>query len=203
MKSARFRQLSYVSTLIVLANIGIFLIGELTGDGLYNAGALLAYPVLVQGEYWRIVSAMFLHAGVPHLFNNMLVLFFLGDMIERELGHIPFLLVYMISGIGGNILSFLWKCINGSLAGSVGASGAIFGLDGVLLAMVFLLPRYRRLVSPTRVILMIVLSVYNGFGSQRIDNAAHVGGLITGFLVGIIVCLIKRFAGKRRYGLEH
>ena len=75
---------------------------------------------------------------------------------------------------------------------SVGASGAIFGLDGVLLAWILLDRRSMPDVTPIRVILMIALSLYNGFTAQNVDNAAHVGGLLTGFLAGALLCMIRK-----------
>ena len=135
---------------------------------------------------------MFLHSGTNHILNNMLILFFLGAMIEKETGHILYALLYFLSGIGGNILSLYIKSINGDMSISVGASGAVFGLDGVLLAMVLLSDKRLENVTPVRVIMMVVLSLYNGFTAYNIDNAAHVGGLITGFLAGGLVCIIQR-----------
>ena len=75
---------------------------------------------------------------------------------------------------------------------SVGASGAIFGLDGVLLGWILLDRRSMPDVTPKRVILMIALSLYNGFTAQNVDNAAHVGGLLTGFLAGALLCMIRK-----------
>lgn len=197
MRFVKFKQLSFVSMGLVLTNIVIFTTGYFTGDLIYDKGILWAYSVLADGEYYRILSAMFLHGGITHLFNNMLILWFLGDMIEKKLGHMNFFWLYMCSGIGGNFLSLVSKCLRQDLAGSLGASGAIFGLDGALLAMVLLLPGYRRVVSLPRTLLMIVLSLYSGYTGQNIDNAAHLGGLVTGFLIGIILCLIKRWILRR------
>ena len=126
------------------------------------------------------------------MFNNMLILFFLGSMIEKEVGHIKYALFYFLSGIGGNLLSLYVKVVSGDLAASLGASGAIFGLDGVLLAMVLFSDKKVENVTPARVVLMIVYSLYSGFTGQNIDNAAHVGGLLTGFLAAGMMCLVQR-----------
>ena len=181
-----------VSAALVAVNAVVFVLCEFTGELLYNAGKLDIISVLVRGEYGRILWSMFLHSGIDHLFNNMLILFFLGAMIEKETGHILYALLYFLSGIGGNILSLYIKAINGDMSISVGASGAVFGLDGVLLAMVLLSDKRLENVTPVRVIMMVVLSLYNGFTAYNIDNAAHVGGLITGFLAGGLVCIIQR-----------
>ena len=135
---------------------------------------------------------MFLHAGIDHLFNNMVILFFLGAMIEKVTGHIQLLLIYLLSGIGANICSLLYKVMTMDSMVSVGASGAIFGLDGVLLAWILLDRQAMPDVTPRRVLLMIVLSLYSGFTAHNIDNAAHVGGLLTGFAAGALLCALRR-----------
>lgn len=125
-----------VSAALVAVNAVVFVLCEFTGELLYNAGKLDIISVLVRGEYGRILWSMFLHSGIDHLFNNMLILFFLGSMIEKEVGHIRYAVLYFLSGIGGNLLSLLSRALHADLSASLGASGAVFGLDGVLLAMV-------------------------------------------------------------------
>lgn len=139
-----------------------------------------------------MLSALFFHADIGHLFNNMLILFFLGAMLEREIGHIALAVLYFLSGTGGNLLSLWMKVQNMDMAGSLGASGAIFGLDGVLLALVFFGNRNMETVTLKRVLIMIALSLYSGFTGGNIDNAAHVGGLITGFLAGSVWCALQK-----------
>ena len=181
-----------VSTVLVAVNVMVYILCSLNGELLYDRGQLDAFDVLLNKEYDRIFWSMFLHSGVSHLFNNMVILFFLGSMIEKEVGHFRYALLYLISGIGGNLLSLLAKVVNGDVAASLGASGAIFGLDGVLLAMVLFSGREMENVTPTRVLLMILYSLYSGFTGRNIDNAAHIGGLLTGFLVTSIICFWQR-----------
>lgn len=188
----KWKQWPIVSAALVLMNVTVYIICAFNGDLLYNRGSLNIWGVLVQEEYGRIVWAMFLHSGVSHIFNNMLILFFLGAMIEKEVGHVRYAILYFLSGIGGNGLSLLAKAMTNDLSGSIGASGAVFGLDGVLLAMVLFSDRRMENVTPTRVILMIIYSLYSGFTGQNIDNAAHIGGLLTGFIAGMIMCMIQR-----------
>ena len=188
----KYRELPFVSAGLVLINVVIFLICSVTGSRFYEAGGLSVLEVVRKGEFGRILWAMFLHNGIEHIFNNMVILFFMGAMIEKETGHISFAILYFLSGIGGNLVSLLNKIMSNDWSMSIGASGAVFGLDGVLLAMVLFSGRKMSTVTPTRVVLMIVLSLYNGFTGAYIDNAAHIGGLITGFLVGTIVCVLQR-----------
>ena len=186
-----------VSGTLVAINVIVFLICTFTGDLLYNRGELDVTGVLYYGEYGRILWSTFLHAGIDHLFNNMVILFFLGAMIEKVTGHFSFLFLYLLSGIGGNLCSLLYKLVTLDGSASVGASGAIFGLDGVLLAWILLDRASMPEVTPRRVILMIGLSLYSGFTAQNIDNAAHVGGLLTGFLAGLVLCGIRKHRRRK------
>ena len=188
----------FVSIVLVTINVIVFAMCHFMGDLLYDRGMLELFPVLVNKEYGRIIWAMFLHSGIDHLFNNMLILFFLGAMIEQEVGHIGYALLYFLSGIGGNLLSLWMKAVNNELSASLGASGAIFGLDGVLLAMVLFSGREMANVTPLRVGLMIAYSLYSGFTGGNVDNAAHVGGLVTGFAIMGVVCIWQRFRSGAR-----
>lgn len=195
----RFRQTPVVSTALVLTNVFVYILCISMGDTLYRAGVLDAESVIRGKEYGRILWAMFFHADINHLFNNMLILFFLGAMLEKEIGHVRFGTIYLLSGIGGNLLSLVMKAIHNDSAASLGASGAVFGMDGLLLAIVILSDRRMESVTPTRVVLMIALSLYSGFTGGNIDNAAHVGGLIVGFLAGGIMCMIQNRKDRKRY----
>jgi len=186
-----------VSVALVVINVLVFLLCHFD-DALYRMGRLDLYDIMVEKEYGRILWSMFLHSDISHIFNNMLLLFFMGSMIEKEVGHVPYAFLYFLSGIGGGLLSLLVKYMNHDFSGSIGASGAIFGLDGVLLAMVLFSGRRLENVSPARVLLMIVYSLYSGFTGQNIDNAAHVGGLITGFVLASALCMLRRWKDNKR-----
>lgn len=196
----KIRDLPFVTFVLVGINVVVFFLGELGINWFYRVGMLSYADVLYNGEYGRIVWSMFLHEGIEHLFNNMILLLFLGAMLEREIGHIAYTIIYFLSGISGNLLSLWIRILNTSFTYSLGASGAIFGMDGLLLALVLLSHRRIQSVTPARVLFMIILSLYSGFRSTNVDNAAHVGGLITGFLLGAILCGIRRrrVAGGRR-----
>ena len=118
-------------------------------------------------------------------------------MIEQEIGHICYGIVYLLSGIGGNLVSLYMKLVSFNTAASLGASGVVFGMDGVLLALVLFSNRKLQNISAPRVFLMIALSLYSGFVGSHIDNAAHVGGLVTGFVLGSLVCIVRRRFAKR------
>lgn len=195
-KLNNLRYLPIVSAVLVGINVIVFVLCTFTGDLLYNKGELTLWGVLGQKQYLRIVWAMFLHGDINHIFNNMLILFFLGAMIEKEVGHIRYAIFYFVSGIGGNLVSLVYKQVANERIGSIGASGAIFGLDGVLLAMVLFSKQKMENVTPIRVVLMIVYSLYGGFTGGNIDNAAHVGGLLIGFTAGMLMCLAQKNIDK-------
>lgn len=192
-KQKKWKEIPYVSILLVAINVFVFLFTYFGEIDLFEVGKLTVDGVLARGEYQRFLLSMFLHSGLDHIFNNMVILYFMGTMIEKEIGHLPYGVVYFLSGIGGGMLSLYVKLIQGVTIGSVGASGAIFGLDGLLLAMVLFYRKPMPYVTPLRVGLMIALSVYSGFTSSHVDNAAHLGGLLTGLILGALFCMIKRF----------
>ena len=151
---------------------------------LLEHGALYG-PSIRQGEWYRLVTHMFLHGDIWHLGNNMLILFCLGNALEHYVGRISYVLVYFLSGILAGLGSVVY---NTTSTVSVGASGAVFGVAG---AMAWLVLQSRgRLEGFTgaRMIIFIVLSVYAGFADQGVDNAAHVAGLISGFFLAMLLC---------------
>ncbi|MCM1184940.1 MAG: rhomboid family intramembrane serine protease [Lachnoclostridium sp.] len=190
------KYLPIVSILLVGTNVIVFVLCTFTGDLLYNKGELSLWGVIGQKQYLRILWSLFLHGDINHIFNNMLILFFLGAMIEKEVGHFCYAAIYFVSGIGGNLVSLWYKGMINEQVGSIGASGALFGLDGLLLAMVLFSRRRMESVTPVRVVLMIVYSLYGGFTGNNIDNAAHVGGLLIGFMAGTLMCLAQKNTDK-------
>ncbi len=199
----RLNRIPIVSLTLVVVNLIVYVICTFTGDWLYALGELSLPRIVLEKEYGRIIWAMFLHAGDAHIFNNMLILFFLGAMIEKEIGHIRYAFAYFFSGIVGNLVSCLAKYLTKDFVPSVGASGAVFGLFGVMLALVLFSGRKMPNVTPLRVGFTLLYLLYSGFSEANIDNAAHVGGLIAGFLFGMICCVIERIRTNRELGGEH
>lgn len=193
---SKFQELPIMTVLLVGINVAVFIVCQFT-DALYRLGQESVLDVFVNREYGRIIWAMFLHADRYHLFNNMLILFFLGEMLEKEIGHLPFTVLYFLSGIGSGLLSLFMRYLSGDPVASIGASGAVFGLDGVLLALVLFSRKNLSYISPARVLLMIALSLYNGFMSSNVDNMGHVGGLLTGFMAAGILCIMQNRKNKK------
>ena len=193
----KLRDLPFVSACLTAVCAVLFLIPYMTGYlQIYEAGVLDASAVLHRGEYGRILWSLFLHGDLQHLFNNLLILFFLGSMLEKEAGHVRFAAVCLLSGIGGNLLSLALKIYTMDPAVSLGASGMVFGLNGMLLALILYSEKSLPWATPRRVVLMIALSLYNGFTGVNVDNGAHVGGLITGFVITSILCHLNRSGGR-------
>ena len=176
------------STLLVV--IAAVFVLETVRGGSTDPRVLLAlgadYPPLVQqGEYWRLVTSMFLHIGVLHLVLNGWALYQLGGLFELLLGSSRLLLVYFVSGIVGSIASNLF-----TQSLSAGASGAIFGVMGAIIA--FLVKRRENLTPQAKSLLMQLLlwagiNVFLGFTTPGIDNAAHLGGCAAGLAIGFFL----------------
>lgn len=172
-------------------NILIFLIlsfGGQTEDVYYmlEHGAMYT-PLVLEGEYYRIFTSVFLHFGMEHLASNMLSLIVIGMNLEPVLGSVKTALIFVISGLGGNALSLITDLAETNPAVSAGASGAIFGLTGALLCLTLIYRGRIGNVTPRGMILMVGLSLYTGYTSDGIDNMAHIGGLITGILLTLIL----------------
>ena len=180
-----------VTVLLILLNTLIFLIVEFTGGSengqhMLECGAAYAPLILEPGQWYRVLSSMFLHFGAPHLINNMLVLFVLGQRLEPAVGRLRFLLIYIAGGLGGNFISLFWDMRTGDYSVSAGASGAVFAVMG---GMIYVIIRHRGRVADLtmkQMLIMAAFSLYFGFASEGVDNAAHAGGLLCGFLAAVI-----------------
>ena len=180
---------------LIVVNILVFsLFGQTEDAGfMLQHGAMFEPFVTESHEYYRIITSLFLHFGIQHLLNNMVLLGALGYHLENEIGKIKFLLVYFISGIGGNLCSLFWNVSHGEQVISAGASGAIFGLMGALLYIVIVNRGRLGRLSGRGMAVMVVLSLYFGFTSSGVDNPAHVGGLISGIVAAVILYRRKRY----------
>ena len=174
----------------VLVMIGLAM-NNIPGEpnNMMNTWAAYTPAILAGKEYYRLFTSMFLHFGFEHLFNNMLLLFFLGEIIENRLGSVRYLFIYLLGGVLGNLLS-LWMDLKlpiNQMPISAGASGAVFALIGATAYLLILNKGRLEGVSFSRLLLLIVLSIWDGARNPTIDGAAHIGGLIAGFLLTLIV----------------
>jgi rhomboid protease GluP len=149
-----------------------------------DEGALI--PALVaQGEWWRLLSSMFLHSGAVHLGLNMLSLYFLGSFVEAAFGRGRFLALYLLSGLSGGLAYLYFGSFNVS---AVGASGAIFGLLGGVLGYALRRGTFSWQNPLIRqLLILLALNLYIGFSVPNISNTAHLGGLAGGFAFGWLV----------------
>ena len=185
---------------MIIINIAVFLILSVFGNTedavfMLRHGAMYE-PMVMQGhEYYRIFTSMFMHFGIDHLLNNMVLLGALGWNLELETGKVRFVVIYLLSGIGGNVLSLYHGLSAETYAVSAGASGAIFGLMGALLYVVIANKGRLGRLSGRGILFMVALSLYFGLTSSGVDNWAHIGGLITGFVMAVIL-----YRRKNSYG---
>lgn len=183
--------INWMNLLIIGVNLLIFALTEITGDTedvtfMLKCGAAYT-PWIWDGQWYRLFTSMFLHFGVSHLLNNMVLLLFLGDMLEELTGKWRYLLIYLGGGLAGNIISLLMDCRSGEMAVSAGASGAVFAvIGGIFVILVKQRGRVKDLTL-SRLVFVIFLSIYHGFQSSGIDNAAHVGGLLGGIFLTFLV----------------
>ena len=163
-----------VCTLLVAANVAIFLLGLTRGDleVRFADNALL----VAGGEYYRMLTSAFLHAGLLHLGFNMFALYVFGSQVEAALGIVRFVALYVLAALGGAACSLYFSSPRQF---SLGASGAVFGIFGAS----FVIARSRGL-DVSQIGGLILINLFLGAVVPQIDNAAHVGGLITGAAVG-------------------
>lgn len=212
----------WMNYILIAVNVLVFLAGtamELAGKdagSMVRAGALYA-PLILKGQgFYRLVTSVFLHADAAHLINNMIVQFAGGDIVERNLGHLRFAVLYFVSGICGNITSVVTDWLKGEYGFSIGASGAVFGITGALLFLIVTevhegiravdsrLPEAEEQGAGVsrpgshaseaelkslliRAALMTVYLLYSGWRNPVINQAAHVGGIVTGFAAAALM----------------
>ena len=198
------RSRSVANLTIVIINVAVFLILSCFGDT-ENADFMAAHgasytPYIVQdGKYYLLITSMFLHFGLSHLFNNMVVLIFMGDILEKKLGKIRYLLIYFGGGIAGNCLSVYMDIKRAEFPVSAGASGAIFGIAGLLLCIVLLSKGHFEEITLRQLIFMMFFTLYHGFVESGVNNCAHIVGAIIGFVCGIIIfCQMKKNRAEGR-----
>jgi rhomboid protease GluP len=195
---ARFNRWEpYIAIRLIILNCFVFVVTFIGVANPVNVGALEFYKVVENGQYWRIFTAMFLHGSPMHLFMNMLMLFFLGSMVERAFGRALFFIIYMGAGYMGFIAALVFQEPSHV---TIGASGAVLGLFGAWLAF----ERSKRVSfkqmwhtpSGQRVLILFIIWVLPSFApKQQVSYWGHIGGFVGGYLLGMF-CSSLGYRGK-------
>jgi membrane associated rhomboid family serine protease len=184
-----------VTFTLIGINVGVYLLellmgGQLNGTGnrIYENGVLFG-PAVANGDWWRLITAAFLHYGILHLGMNMLVLWFIGPALEQYFGHWRYLLVYVASGLAGSAgVLFLAAHFPSQDAPTVGASGAIFGIMGAAVVL-----EARRIwVFGGQAMGLVVINLAITFLIPGISKGGHLGGLIGGALCALAFSSLRR-----------
>lgn len=207
MKIKRYLRQPIVTYTFLGLQILLFILMTFDG-GSTNTLTLVQYgakfnPLLVAGQWWRLVTPIFLHIGWVHLLMNSVILYFLGIQLEDTLGHWRFAMIYLLSGIAGNAASFAFN----ALSVSAGASTSLFGLFG---ATIFLGRTYTNNPAIQQMSrnfgTLIVINLVFGFFNSSVDLAGHLGGLAGGFLLSTAISVqnpLPRWKKKRLlYGVS-
>jgi rhomboid protease GluP len=178
-----------VAVFIAMLLAGVSMLDNPSGQDLVHWGANFG-PLTVSGQWWRLLTCVFVHGGLLHIGFNMWCLWSLGRIAESVYGHWTFAGVYLISGVAASLASLIW---NPSIL-SVGASGAIFGIAGALIASFYLgefsLPRAALSGTLRSVVVFVGYNLFFGAVIARTDNAAHIGGLLMGLLLGALIAKV-------------
>jgi membrane associated rhomboid family serine protease len=191
------RATSPVALGLIAVNVIVFVLGRAfgdLGDQFFREGAMQNILVGEFGEWYRGITSMFLHADILHILFNMYALWLFGPVLERRFGSVPFATLYLASGLGGSALFYL---VGDPRSSAVGASGAIFGLFGALLAASYRqrhTPAGRAVFSQLGVLLALNLAL--PLFVPRIAWEAHVGGLVVGILVAAVWDRMPLEAGR-------
>ncbi len=178
-----------VAVFIAMTMAGVSMLDNPAGPDLVRWGANFG-PLTVSGQWWRLLTCVFIHGGLLHIAFNMWCLWDLGRLAESVYGHWTFAVVYLVTGLASSLTSVAWHP-----AGlSVGASGAIFGIAGALIASFYLgefsLPRAAMTGMLRSVVMFVGYNLFFGAVIARTDNAAHIGGLLMGLLLGALIARV-------------
>lgn len=190
----------WITILLILANIGVFIWLEINGsttDSLYmlEHGASYWRLEFNNNEYYRFFTSMFMHFGYGHIINNMISLAIVGMFAEKIYGRWIYLLIYLSTGFLASLISSAYNMITDEFVISAGASGAIYGIMGAVIA-VMLLNRNSRKEMKERLIAIICVLIYSSITSVGVDDVAHIAGLILGVLIGGVAASFLKLKNK-------
>ncbi len=183
---------SLINYVFLFLNVVTYILCIFIGDALYDKGMRDTEMILQYGQWYRLVTSMFLHSDLSHLTGNMMHLYLFGDLIEHELKHIKYFILYIGSGVIAGVFAMAVSISTGHFVPALGASGAVFGITGALLWIIIRNRGVYRNITVPKMMFLIAYSLYNGFVGTNIDNAAHIGGLISGFFLAALLYRKKK-----------
>ena len=186
-----------VTIVLLIMNVAAYILCTQMGEVVYSVGSMNVHDIIIGKQYYRLVASMFLHWDIEHIVSNMIFLVGLGQMIEPAIGHVRYGILYMLSGLGGSILSAAYSLLTQDYYNAAGASGAIFGLIGALFILVLIGRGNYKGVTMNRMIFAVVYMIYSGVRGDHIDNWAHIGGLVSGVVIMAVMHVIAQFRRKR------
>ena len=195
------KKMPWINIVLVSINVILYIVCTFTGDMLYNIGTFGVMNLIENKEWHRLFTSMFLHADIQHLVSNMLVLYYIGNVVERHIGHMQYMVLYFLSGLAGNIFSAGYELLTDNYISSLGASGAVFGVEGAMLMLAVLNRGKITEITAGRLAFAIAFSLYCGFTSSYVNNMAHIGGVLMGFAAAGIFWLFSGI-GKKHGGFN-
>ena len=189
-----------VNMTIVVLNILVFLVIMIANKGysvFYDAERMLKWGAMSNesvcaGAWYQVITSLFVHFGAAHLINNMILLIYAGSELEKRIGSLQYAILYLVAGIGGNLASLWYYSRIDEEVVSAGASGAIFGVVGALFVVLLFHPTKTQYLTPHRLVILVFFTIYYGMTTMGIDNAAHIGGIISGIIVGFLLSKISQ-----------
>jgi rhomboid protease GluP len=198
------RMFGVVTPALVIINLIMYLLcvymSHIVGDFYLESKLSINLSAIYNNhEYYRLLSSMFIHFGFMHLFGNMIILVALGARIEAILGKLNYILVYIATGFVAAFSSYVHCFYNHTYDYAAGASGAIFGLLGVLVAVALANRGKVKDLSLMNMILLTIITIVDGYMSEGIDNIAHIAGFVAGLVAGALLMLNNQKVVKRSH----
>lgn len=198
----RIRFLPYINVLLVIGNLLVFALMrhvldiQASEQMMYDFGLDWSRVIGFQ-EWYRLITCMFLHADVSHIYGNMLLLFFVGGNMEECLGHVKYLLLYFTTGIMASLGSMVYHYATLDSAICIGASGAIMGVLGAMTGMMIVCRGREKRFTLRRLLIFFGLSVAQGMLAPQVDNAAHICGFCAGLLFAFLCQRYMKTSDKK------
>lgn len=188
-KPPLLKRLLKINNLIILINIIVFIYMEINGstndtEYMIEHGALWIPAMYgAWSEWYRIITSMFMHIGFGHLVNNMVMLFFIGQILEECIGSVRYGIIYMLTGIISGIASYIYYLYYSPWTMSCGASGAIMGMIGALLCVVIANKGFYKGITARRMLFLTILCIYTTMADSQVNWVAHISGLAGGIVI--------------------